>query len=95
MSEAEPRMKVPASAKSAARNALKARASASPSQKFGTSVGIARAHQLIEAESISLTDARNIYAFLSRHEANYKKARNKEELQKVEGAVGLWGNMGW
>lgn len=95
MAEAEPRMSIPKSASSAARSGLEKRKSASPSNKFGTAVGVARAQQLSAGGTISLTDARNIYAFLSRHKANFNKAQNKEDLQKVEGAVLLWGGMSW
>lgn len=95
MSTAEPRMSIPKSASSAARNALQKRKELPISKRFGTAVGLARAAQLAAGGTISLTDARNIYGFLSRHKANFNKAQNKEDLQKVEGAVALWGGMSW
>lgn len=59
--------KAPASARSAARQALEVRASKPPSQRGMIDTGLARARQLINNEDFTENDIRTMYAWFRRH----------------------------
>ena len=71
----------------AARRGLKMREDSTPSNRGGTAVGLARAHQLKNREGVSLDTVKRIYSFLSRHKENYKPGENTPGTQ----AYLLWG----
>lgn len=80
-------------AKAAARG-LEMRANSTPSNRGGTAVGLARAHQLKNKEGVSIDTVKRIYSFLSRHAKNYKPGENTPGTQ----AYLLWGGpsgLGW
>lgn len=96
MSE-KPRMKIPESAKRAAKRALEIRKELPPSQRAMTPVGLARASQLIREDTISLDDAREIRAFLERHKIDKQSKEFKEKGWSSKGGQSLlgWGGLGW
>lgn len=96
MSE-QPRMKIPQSAKGNARMALETRKNLPPSRRGMTAVGLARANQLINEDTISLDDAKEIFSFLSRHEVDLKSKEFRELgwESKAGQAIRGWGGMGW
>lgn len=92
----EDKYKVPQAAKNNAKLALKKRAEASPSNKGGTEVGVARARQLIDNDYVDLSTIKKMYSFFARHEVDksskaWKEAEAKGEWSKGKIAWGLWG----
>lgn len=71
----------------AAKRGLKMRSESTPSNRGGTEVGLARARQLSNRESVSLDTVSRIYSFLSRHRKNYKPGQNTPGTQ----AYLMWG----
>jgi len=72
---------------SAARRGLKLREASSPSNKGGTAVGLARARQFANRESVSLDIVKRTYSFLSRARVYYQPGTNTPGTQ----AYLLWG----
>lgn len=72
---------------SAARRGLKLRADSPQSQRGGTAVGLARARQFSQRESVSLDVVKRTYSFLSRARTYYKPGTNSPGTQ----AYLLWG----
>lgn len=73
-----------------ARRALDAREDKPESEKGMTSVGLARARQLINREPLSLDTVKRMYSFLSRHEVD-KKGETWDEQGKGYQAYNGWG----
>jgi len=71
----------------AARRGLKLRMASSPSRRGGTAVGMARARQFSQRESVSLDVVKRTYSFLSRAAVYYKPSENTPGTQ----AYLLWG----
>lgn len=71
----------------AARRGLRMREQASPSNRGGTAVGLARARQFANRELVSLDIVRRTYSFLSRAQTYYEPGRNTPGTQ----AYLLWG----
>jgi len=71
----------------AARRGLKLRMASSPSRRGGTAVGMARARQFSQRESVSLDVVKRTYSFLSRAATYYKPGENTPGTQ----AYLLWG----
>jgi hypothetical protein len=71
----------------AARRGLKMREQAAPSNKGGTSVGLARARQFSNRESVSLDIVKRTYSFLSRARVYYRPGSRTPGTQ----AYLLWG----
>ena len=72
---------------SAARRGLKLRAASSASRQGGTAVGLARARQFANKESVSLDVVKRTFSFLSRARTYYRPGRNTPGTQ----AYLLWG----
>ena len=64
----------PKGAQQAAKRALKVRATKPPSQRGMTPVGIARARDLANGETVSPETVRRMYAYFTRHEVDKKGA---------------------
>ena len=75
---------------SAARRGLKLRESLPPSRRGGTAVGIARAHQLANRESVSFSTIKRMYSFFARHAVD-KQGEGWGEDSKGFQAWLLWG----
>jgi len=71
----------------AARRGLAMRAKAPPSQQGGTAVGLARARQFANRETVSLSTVKRTYSFLSRARTYYKPGTTTPGTQ----AYLLWG----
>lgn len=71
----------------AARRGLEMRMEASPSQRGGTAVGLARARQFARRQAVSLDVVKRTYSFLSRAKTYYKPGTNTPGTQ----AYLLWG----
>ena len=71
----------------AARRGLKLRMESSPSARGGTAVGMARARQFSQRESVSLDIVKRTFSFLSRAATYYKPGENTPGTQ----AYLLWG----
>jgi len=71
----------------AARRGLKMREEASPSNKGGTAVGLARARQFANREPVSLDIVKRTYSFLSRAKTYYRPGTDSPGTQ----AYLLWG----
>jgi hypothetical protein len=71
----------------AAKQGLKLRAESSPSNQGGTAVGLARARQFANRESVSLDIVKRTFSFLSRAKTYYKPGENTPGTQ----AYLLWG----
>lgn len=71
----------------AARRGLKMRGQSPRSQQGGTAVGLARARQFINRESVSLDIVKRTYSFLSRARTYYKPGSDSPGTQ----AYLLWG----
>ena len=71
----------------AARRGLKMREEASPSNKGGTAVGLARARQFANREPVSLDIVKRTYSFLSRAKTYYRPGTKTPGTQ----AYLLWG----
>ena len=72
---------------SAAKRGLKMRAESPASQRGGTAVGMARARQFSQRESVSLDIVKRTFSFLSRAKVYYKPGENTPGTQ----AYLLWG----
>ena len=72
---------------SAAKRGLRLRAESTPSRRGGTAVGMARARQFSQRESVSLDVVKRTYSFLSRAATYYKPGENTPGTQ----AYLLWG----
>ena len=70
-----------------AKRGLKMRDESTPSNKGGTSVGLARANQFAKRESVSLDTVMRTYQFLSRARVYYKPGQNTKGTQ----AYLMWG----
>ena len=70
-----------------AKRGLKMREESTPSNKGGTAVGLKRANQYANRESVSLETVMRTYQFLSRHRKNYKPGQNTPGTQ----AYLMWG----
>ena len=75
----------------AARRGLKMRESQTPSNRGGTSVGLARARQLVNRTPLSLSTVKRMFSFFSRHEVDKQSKSWKEGNSKGETAWLLWG----
>jgi len=71
----------------AAKRGLKMREASTPSNRGGTAVGLARANQFANRESVSLDTVKRTYSFLSRAKVYYKPGENTKGTQ----AYLLWG----
>jgi len=71
----------------AARRGLKMREASAASQRGGTAVGMARARQFANRESVSLDVVKRTYSFLSRARTYYRPGSNTPGTQ----AYLLWG----
>ena len=71
----------------AARKGLKMREQAAPSNRGGTAIGLARARQFANRESVSLDIVKRTYSFLSRAQVYYKPGTETPGTQ----AYLLWG----
>lgn len=80
----------PASVASAARRGLELRAEQPPSNRAGTPVGIARASQLANRRSVSLSVIRRMVSYFARHEVD-KKGEGWGKDSKGYQAWLLWG----
>ena len=72
---------------SAAKRGLRMRAESPQSQQGGTAVGMARARQFSQRESVSLDVVKRTFSFLSRAKTYYKPGENTPGTQ----AYLLWG----
>lgn len=72
---------------SAARRGLRLREASSPSRRGGTAVGMARARQFSNRESVSLDIVKRTYSFLSRARTYYQPGTDTPGTQ----AYLLWG----
>jgi hypothetical protein len=72
-----------------ARQGLKLRASQPPSNRGGTSVGLARARQLANGEPLSLSTVKRMKSFIARHGGSNKSSDPAESKQRQ--ALLLWG----
>ncbi len=93
--DADKTFKPTASMASAARRGLEMRDKQPDSNKGMTSVGLARANQLIKRESLSLDTVKRMYSFFERHEVDkssesWKKGNSKSE----QGWLGWGGDAG-
>jgi hypothetical protein len=70
-----------------AKRGLKMRDESTPSNKGGTEVGLARARQFSNRESVSLETVMRTYQFLSRARVYYKPGQNTKGTQ----AYLMWG----
>jgi hypothetical protein len=70
-----------------AKRGLKMREESTPSNKGGTEVGLARARQFSNRESVSLETVMRTYQFLSRARVYYKPGQNTKGTQ----AYLMWG----
>lgn len=71
----------------AARQGLRMRSEAQPSQRGGTLVGQARARQFSQRQAVSLDVVKRTYSFLSRARTYYRPGQNTPGTQ----AYLLWG----
>lgn len=71
----------------AAQRGLKMREASSPSRRGGTAVGLARARQFAQRQSVRLDIVKRTYSFLSRAEVYYEPGKNTPGTQ----AYLLWG----
>ena len=80
----------------AAKRGLEMRNEQSESNKGMTQVGLARANQLINGESLSLETVKRMYSFFSRHEVDKQSKEWKEGNSKGEqGWLGWGGDPGY
>ena len=75
----------------AAKRALEHRKTLPPSQRYGTSVGLARARDIANGVRLSKSTILRMRSFLARHRANAEKQRKAGEYGKARGAYDLWG----
>ena len=71
----------------AARRGLKMRESSPPSNQGGTAIGLARAGQFVNRESVSLDIVKRTFSFLSRARVYYRPGSNTPGTQ----AYLMWG----
>ncbi len=71
----------------AAKRGLKMREASSPSNRGGTTVGLARANQFANRQQVSLDVVKRTFSFLSRAKTYYKPGENTPGTQ----AYLLWG----
>jgi len=76
---------------SAAKRGLAMREEQPPSNKGGTSVGLARARQLIKKQDLDLSIVKRMYSFFSRHEVDKQSDSWKKGDSKGEQAWLMWG----
>ena len=76
---------------SAAKRGLAMRDKQPPSNQGMTSVGLARANQLIRGENLSLDTVKRMYSFFSRHEVDKSSESWKKGNSKAEQAWLGWG----
>lgn len=74
-----------------AKRGLKMRSEQPPSNRGGTAVGLARARQLVNRETLSPETVKRMYSFFSRHEVAKQSESWKEGNSKGEQAWLLWG----
>lgn len=84
----------------AAKRGLEAREKASPSDKGGFTVkqaskhgigsGVQRAVNLKNRDALSLKTVKQMHSFFSRHEGNYRKARQRGEKPSESRAIQAW-----
>lgn len=82
-------VKAPSYMKAAAKRGLVLREKQTPSNRCCTPTGIARARQLINDQSLSLSTIKRIKSFASRHGANLKADTPKDS--KLVQSLLLWG----
>jgi len=87
---AEKAFKPPAGAVAAAKRALKKRAEASPSNRGGTAVGLARARNIAAGKSLPLATVKRMASFFARHAVD-KKGSTWNSYGKGRKAWDLWG----
>lgn len=84
--------KPPSAAARAAKRALDIRSEQSPSNRAGTPVGIARAKQFANRESMSIDTVKRIVSFFARHEKSTGSSNaRRDSTSKAAQAWGLWG----
>ena len=71
----------------AARRGLRLRERAAPSNRGGTAIGLARARQFANRQSVSLETVKRTFSFLSRAQVYYKPGTDSPGTQ----AYLLWG----
>lgn len=74
-----------------AKRGLAMREKQPPSNRGGTAVGLARARQLINRETLSPSTVKRMYSFFSRHEVDKQSESWKKGNSKGEQAWLLWG----
>lgn len=82
--------KPPKGAQESAKRALEVRATKPPSKKGLTPVGIARARDLANGETLSPETVKRMHSYFSRHEVD-KKAKDWDNWSKGRIAWGAWG----
>lgn len=82
-------VKPPAYMANAAKMGLKIREKQSPSNKAGTPVGLARARQLANRKTLSLSTLKRLKSFASRHGGQFKASYERDS--KYWQALMLWG----
>jgi len=89
------KFKVPQSVKNNAKRGLKIRQEQTPSNRGGTTVGVARAVQLSNNDYVDLETVKKIYSFLARHKVDLESDEFKEKGWKSKGgqAILLWGGL--
>ena len=75
----------------AAKRGLEMRKKQPPSNRGGTEVGLARARQLVNKETLSPDTVKRMYSFFSRHEVDKQSDSWKKGNSKGEQAWLLWG----
>lgn len=78
-----------------ARLALQVRARKPPSQRGMTSVGLARAHQLIAREPLSLHTVKRMASFFARHEVDKLGKTWRDRGKGWQAWMGWGGDAGW
>jgi len=85
--------KPPASVRNAAKRALEARENVPDSRKAMTPVGVKRAADLARGANISINTLKRMVSFLSRHRANYLKAKAQGKNAKTSKSIQSY--LGW
>lgn len=75
----------------AARTALNYNNDVSPSQRWGTSVGLRRANKIAEGGLFDKDEISQIFAFLKRFEKDYERQRASKKYGKAYYAFLGWG----
>lgn len=84
-----------ASMASNARRALEVRASKPPSQRGMTSVGLARARQLINRQDLSYDTVKRMKAYFDRHQVDKKGSSWSDQGKGWQAWMGWGGDEGW